>query len=125
MGEPHSSQVVFSISETSTTSSSGSGMLSVYVQFGYPLQATKRPFLPMRSLSFLPHCGHFSSIAGTTESFSFFAWASGMLAGWNTFAQIHNTISAIRSVPPILSSLGKFFKNDKKGGVFVILAVLL
>ena len=34
----------------------------------------------MRSLSFLPHLGHFSSITGTAESLSFFACASGMPA---------------------------------------------
>lgn len=50
---------------------------------------------------------------------------NGLVGGWNTFAQIHNTVSAIRSVPPILDNVLKLFKNDKKGGLIVLILVLV
>lgn len=56
-------------------------------------------------------------------------WRSVGVASWNTFAQVHNTFSAMRGIPDALSGVGKFFsgKGDGKGkaGLLVILLVLL
>jgi hypothetical protein len=53
-------------------------------------------------------------------------------AAWNTFAQAHNTYSALTNLGPILKSLGGFFKggNSKSKGqliviVLVVIALLL
>lgn len=40
--------------------------------------------------------------------------ANGGVAAWNTYAQIHNTVNAIRSVPPILEHLGELFGGGGK-----------
>lgn len=53
------------------------------------------------------------------------------LAGWNTFAQVHNTVSAFRNVPPALEHVGKLFKGSGKGSgkgkaaVAMVLLVIL
>ena len=117
IGEPHSSHVVFSSSDASTASSSGSGMFSVNVQLGYPLQATKRPFFPIRSFSFFPHFGHASAVAGTTgKESSLRASPSGIPALPETISSrarsrstvnvLSNSFSAARqeSVPSSTSS---------------------
>ncbi len=40
---------------------------------------------------------------------------SAAVAGWNTFAQVHNTYQAVKAVPEILQHLGEVFKS-KDGG---------
>jgi hypothetical protein len=57
-------------------------------------------------------------------------FASVGTAAWNTFAQIHNTYSAMRGVPEAIGKvsevfLGKGSKSDKKGAVIVLLLVIL
>lgn len=53
------------------------------------------------------------------------------ITGWNTFAQVHNTYNAIRTVPGVLDRLGSFFKGGKdsdskgKGGLVVIVLVIM
>jgi len=54
--------------------------------------------------------------------------ASIGVAGWNTFAQIHNTYGAMRGVPEALKKVKDvFLKGDgkKKGSAIVILLVVL
>lgn len=54
-------------------------------------------------------------------------------AGWNSFAQIHNIVSAVNNLGGALGNVGKFFgtalsgKGDNKGkaGILVILLVIL
>lgn len=52
-------------------------------------------------------------------------------AGWNTFAQIHNTYSAMRGVPEAMESVTNFFFGKKSkdskgsGGLIVILLLIL
>lgn len=55
--------------------------------------------------------------------------ASMGIAGWNTFAQIHNTYSAMRGVPEALSSVTNFFgkgsSGSKKDGAAIIIIIVL
>lgn len=57
-------------------------------------------------------------------------FASIATAGWNTFAQIHNTVSAVNNLGGALKNVGELFskalggKGDAKGKV-AILAILL
>jgi hypothetical protein len=46
-------------------------------------------------------------------------------AAWNTFAQAHNTYSALTNLGPILKSLGSFFKGGSSKGKGQILVVVL
>lgn len=48
------------------------------------------------------------------------------IAAWNTYAQIHNTVGAVRGLPKIFDHLGKLLKggNDSKGK-FALLMILL
>ena len=62
----------------------------------------------MRSFSFLPHCGHFSSIAGTTESLSFFASASGMPALPETMSSSARSRSRVK----VLSNSASAFVQE-------------
>ncbi|MFZ5341775.1 MAG: hypothetical protein ACOZBL_04490 [Patescibacteria group bacterium] len=57
-------------------------------------------------------------------------FASIGTAAWNTFAQAHNTYSAISDIPEALSSVGKIFSSKDgdskgKGGLLIILIVIL
>lgn len=60
-------------------------------------------------------------------------FASIASAGWNTFAQVHNTISAFNNVGGALGNIGDFFgsalsgKGDgkEKGAILVVLLVIL
>lgn len=49
------------------------------------------------------------------------------VAGWNTFAQVHNTMSAIRTMPAVVGRLGDFFgsKGKKDKGLVVVAIVIL
>lgn len=48
------------------------------------------------------------------------------VAGWNTFAQIHNMYSAMKGIPEAFSKVSEFFlKGDKKGSGLIILLVVL
>ena len=51
------------------------------------------------------------------------------VAGWNTFAQLYNTYSAMRGMPEAFKSVSKVFKGDNKSGIvllifFVVLALV-
>lgn len=50
----------------------------------------------------------------------------GLVTGWNTFAQVHNTISAMNAVPDALDGVGSFFKgsDDSKGAIVILLVAL-
>ena len=53
--------------------------------------------------------------------------SSGLTAGWNSFAQIHNTVSAARNAPSALERIGKSLfggKSKKKGNTIVILCAI-
>ncbi len=52
-------------------------------------------------------------------------WASVGVAGWNTFAQVHNTVNAVRYVPRATSSLFKGIKVKGKGAAGLAYIVLL
>lgn len=50
------------------------------------------------------------------------------ITGWNTYAQVHNTYSALRHIPSAFDGVGSFFsgKDSKDGkGLIVILLVVL
>lgn len=50
------------------------------------------------------------------------------VAGWNTFAQIHNTYSAMKGMPEAWKSVSGFFSkgNSKdKGGLLILLIVIM
>ena len=56
--------------------------------------------------------------------------ASMGIAGWNTFAQIHNTYSAMRGVPEAIGSVTEFFGGSKggskkDGGVIILVLIVL
>lgn len=51
--------------------------------------------------------------------------ASVGVAAWNTFAMVHNTYEAARTMPKILSSLGKAFSKGNGQAKLILAAVLL
>ena len=69
----------------------------------------KRPFLPIRSFSFLPHLGHFSESSGAMGNFSSFrASASGIPA----FPDTMSARARSRSRVKVLSnSVRAFFQE--------------
>jgi hypothetical protein len=40
----------------------------------------------------------------------------GLVAGWNTFAQVHNTYRAVQAIPGVFSRLGDFFGGKSSSG---------
>ena len=53
--------------------------------------------------------------------------SSGLTAGWNSFAQIHNTISAARNAPSALGRITKALfggKNKKKDNSIIVLCAI-
>ena len=58
-------------------------------------------------------------------------FASIATAGWNSFAQIHNTVSAVNNLGGALGSVGDFFgkalggKGDGKGKAAILVVVLV
>lgn len=78
-----------------------------------------------------------SGLAITVQTWRAFARAKQRRAGdyaitgWNTFAQVHNTYTAVREIPGVLSRLGDFFggkksgDNDNKSPLLVLLLVVL
>lgn len=70
-----------------------------------------------------------SGLAITIHSWAVF-WrrrtlGNGLVAGWNTAADIYNMASAARNIPSATSHLGSFFKGDDKKGVLVIALVVV
>jgi hypothetical protein len=47
-----------------------------------------------------------------------------VVAGWDTFAQVSNTYSAIREVPRAAGNLGDFFKGDSKDKGWLVVVFL-
>ena len=98
---------------------------------------TTAPLLDAESLQAFADLGYMlvvfpiigSGIAITVHSWGVFwrerNFKNGAVAGWNSFAQVYNMVSAFEHVPRATSGLGDFFKgdSDKKGAV-VILVVL-
>ena len=58
-------------------------------------------------------------------------FASIATAGWNSFAQIHNTVSAVNNIGGALGDVGKLFgnllgeKGDGKGKVAILMIILV
>ena len=53
--------------------------------------------------------------------------SSGLTAGWNSYAQIHNTVSAARNAPSALGRISKALfggKSKKKGNTVIILCAI-
>jgi hypothetical protein len=76
-----------------------------------------------------------SGLAITISSWRAFArrrsLGTGAVAGWNTFAQIHNTYRAVQAIPGVFERLGDFFggkssssSGDGKGKIVVILVAV-
>jgi hypothetical protein len=77
-----------------------------------------------------------SGLAITVASWRSFARrrtvGDGLVAGWNTFAQVHNTYSAIRHIPGVFDRLGGFFggssssssSDDSKGTIVILLVAV-
>lgn len=51
-------------------------------------------------------------------------FGSVAVAGWNSYAQIRNTVSAFRNVPEVLEVIGKFFEG-KSGRKLLVWAILI
>ena len=54
-------------------------------------------------------------------------WSNGLTAGWNTYAQIHNTVSAARNAPSALGRIAEAFfggKGKKKGNTIILLLAI-
>ena len=77
-----------------------------------------------------------SGLAITIQSWRHFArrhsLGNGAVAGWNSFAQVHNMYSAVQHVPDVYGRLSGFFaggssrsSSDNKKGTIVILLVAL
>lgn len=49
-----------------------------------------------------------------------------LAAGWNTFAQVHNTVDAFRNVPEVSENVSDYFKDsdDLKGLIVIALVAL-
>lgn len=52
-------------------------------------------------------------------------FANGAVAGYNTFAQIYNTVQAVRAVPAVFGDLGKLFKGGDSKDSSIKLMILL
>lgn len=52
-------------------------------------------------------------------------FASGATAGWNTFAQVYNTMSALEHIPQASGRLGDFFSGDSKDRGKLLVVVLV
>lgn len=53
--------------------------------------------------------------------------ATGLTAGWNSFAQIHNTVSVVRNAPSALGRVAKALfggKGSKKDNTIIVLAAI-
>lgn len=53
--------------------------------------------------------------------------SSGLTAGWNSYAQIHNTVSAARNAPSALGRISKALfggKGKKKGNTVIVLCAI-
>lgn len=59
-----------------------------------------------------------SGLAITLQSWAYFwrkrTFGRGVVAGYNTFAQVHNFYSAAQNVPGVVDHLGNFFGGDSK-----------
>lgn len=73
-----------------------------------------------------------SGLAITVETWRHFARTKDRgvgdyaITGWNTFAQVHNTYSAVQALPGVFENLGSFFgKGDKKAQTLVVIAVVV
>lgn len=70
-----------------------------------------------------------SGLALTVHSWGVFwrerNFTTGATAGWNTFAQVYNTVSAFENVPQAASRLGHFFKGDSKDKSKLLVVVLV
>ena len=54
--------------------------------------------------------------------------SSGLTAGWNTYAQIHNTVSAARNTPSALGRIVEVLfggKGKKKRNTIIVLCAIL
>jgi hypothetical protein len=55
-------------------------------------------------------------------------FASVGVASWNTFAQVHNTYSAVQGLPEVLGDVGSLFKGGdgkSKAGLLIIILVIV
>ena len=53
--------------------------------------------------------------------------SNGLTAGWNSYAQIHNTVSAARNVPSAISGVAETLfggKGKKKGNTIIVLLAI-
>lgn len=110
----------------------------------YFLKPDQSPYLTEQSLSVGFSLGYIIIVPGILFSGLMIwidslvqAWrkrdmASIGIAGWNTFAQIHNTYSAIRNMPDAWNSVFDFFKSsgkskdsDSKGKLAVVVIILV
>lgn len=74
-----------------------------------------------------------SGLAMTIQSWAVFyknrTLGNGTIAGWNTFAQIHNMYEAASAIPEALSGVGKMFSDndddDSKGKLALLVVGLV
>lgn len=115
-------------------------ILAAFVAANWNVQqenGTSAPALDAESFQALLEMGYViviipilgSGLAITLESWSYFwrrrTFGSGALAGYNSFAQMHNIYSAARTLPGVTQHLGAFFggssgKKDARLLVFLL-----
>jgi hypothetical protein len=110
---------------------------------GEGAEAVTAPLLDAASLQAFADLGYLviifpilgSGLAITISSWRMFARrrtvGGGLVTGWNTFAQIHNTYNAVQAIPGVWGRLGDFFggkssssSSDGKGKIVIILVAL-
>jgi hypothetical protein len=70
-------------------------------------------------------------IHSLTEAWRRKDFPSMAVAGWNTFAQIHNTYEAVKTLPKVLSNLGELFSSggggdkDKAKALMMVVALVV
>ena len=115
------------------------GMVGAVVPLKELEDGTKVPYVTDAMLTAIGDLGYLivigpilgSGLAITVQSWRHFArrrsLGTGVVTGWNTYAQISNTINAFEHVPAVWDNLGTFFRSDSKDnkGVGIIIVTLL
>jgi hypothetical protein len=71
-----------------------------------------------------------SGLAITIDSWAHFYrkrnWLNGGVAGWNTFAQVYNTVNALRGIPDAFGGVVKvLFGKDRKNNATLLVIMLV
>lgn len=98
---------------------------------------TMAPLLTQDALKAFMELGYLviiGPILGSGLALTIHSWAAywrsrslgdGVVAGWNSFAQVYNTVSALEHVPDAASGVASFFKGEKKDGKVLVVALVI